>query len=70
MSTQKSRSRRDFLVKLTSAVGGGTALAASSGMVQAEPARPAPQAETKSSPSQKGYQHTEHVETYYRLADF
>lgn len=70
MSTQNSRSRRDFLVKLTSAVGGGAALAASSGMVQAAPAKPEPQNETKPSPSQKGYQHTEHVETYYRLADF
>ncbi len=71
MSTQNSRSRRDFLVKLTSAVGGGAAtIAASSSMVQAATAKPEPQAETKSSPGQKGYQHTEHVETYYRLADF
>lgn len=70
MSTQDSRSRRDFLVKLTSAVGGGAVLAASPGMVQASPAKTEPKPDTESAPVQKGYQHTEHVETYYRLADF
>ncbi len=70
MSMQNSRSRRDFLVKLTSAVGGGAALAASSGMVQAAPTTSPPETETKPDSPKKGYQHTEHVETYYRLADF
>lgn len=68
MSTRHSRSRRDFLSKLTSAVGGGAALAATSGMVQA-----APQTEEKpvtDKPASKGYQRTEHVDTYYHLADF
>jgi Rieske Fe-S protein len=70
MSTQDSRSRRDFLFKLTSAVGGGVAIAASSGVVQAKSPPPSSDVEAKPAPTQKGYQHTEHVETYYRLADF
>lgn len=70
MSTQGSRSRRDFLFKLTSAVGGGVAMAASTGVVQATPSAPSSDVEPKPAPTHKGYQHTEHVETYYRLADF
>lgn len=70
MSSQDSRSRRDFLFKLTSAVGGGVALTASSGVVRATPTARPSDSEAKPAPAQKGYQHTEHVETYYRLADF
>lgn len=68
MSSQHSRSRRDFISKLTAVVSGGAALAATSGVVQA-----APQTETQAvteKPASKGYQRTEHVDTYYRLADF
>lgn len=68
MSTQHSRSRRDFLSKLTSVAGGGAALAATSGMVQAAPEKK--EMPAKETPVSKGYQHTEHVDTYYRLADF
>lgn len=68
MSTQHSRSRRDFISKLTSVVGGGAALAATSGVVQAAPEQQ--ETPAKEPPVSKGYQHTEHVETYYRLADF
>lgn len=68
MNTQHSRSRREFLSKLTSAAGGGAVLAATSGMVQAAPETPEQSSQDK--PKSKGYQHTEHVETYYRLADF
>jgi hypothetical protein len=68
MNSQHSRSRRDFISKFTAVVSGGAALAASSGMVQAAPEPdPAPVAEK---PASKGYQRTEHVDTYYRLADF
>lgn len=70
MSTQSSRSRRDFLQKLTSAVSGTAAIAATSGLVQAAPVD-ADKPETKEEkPASKGYQRTEHVDTYYHLADF
>jgi hypothetical protein len=69
MSTQHSRSRRDFLSKLSSAVGGSAALAATSGMVQAAPVEQ-PEKQVDDKPCSKGYQRTEHVDTYYRLADF
>ncbi|GAB4288659.1 MAG: hypothetical protein Kow0083_01260 [Methylophaga sp.] len=70
MSTQHSRSRRDFLSKLTAAVGGGVAMATSSGLVQASPQVSHESSEDKPVKAHKGYQHTEHVDTYYRLADF
>ncbi|WP_438970945.1 twin-arginine translocation signal domain-containing protein [Methylophaga sp.] len=68
MSTQSSRSRRDFLQKITSVVGGGAAIAATSGLVQASPIEKPVKREEK--PVSKGYQRTEHVDTYYHLADF
>jgi len=69
MSTQSSRSRRDFLQKFTSVVGGTAAIAATSNMVQAAPvAKQSDKVEEK--PASKGYQRTEHVDTYYHLADF
>jgi len=68
MSTQSSRSRRDFLQKLTSVVGGTTAIAATSGLVHAAPIEKPEKVEEK--PVSKGYQRTEHVDTYYHLADF
>jgi hypothetical protein len=69
MSTQHSRSRRDFLSTLSSAVGGGAALAATSGLVQASPTEQ-PEEKVDDKPVSKGYQRTEHIDTYYRLADF
>ncbi|KGM07227.1 hypothetical protein LP43_0837 [Methylophaga thiooxydans] len=68
MSTQSSRSRRDFLQKLTSVVGGTTAIVATSGMVQAAPSETPESIEEK--PASKGYQRTKHVDTYYHLAEF
>lgn len=68
MSTQHSDARRQFLHKLTAAVGGTATLAASS-MVQAAPVTP-PKTEQTPAPASKGYQQTEHVDTYYQLADF
>jgi hypothetical protein len=69
MSKEYSRSRREFIAKLTSAVGGGAAMAATSGMVQAAPVEQ-PEKQVDDKPASKGYQRTEHVDTYYRLADF
>jgi hypothetical protein len=50
-------------------VGGGAAIAATSGISHAAPVE---QADSKQDekPVSKGYQRTEHVDTYYRLADF
>ena len=68
MSTKRLNSRRDFLRTLTTAVGGTATLAAASTMVQAAPVEAPKQAEAK--PESKGYQRTQHVDTYYQLADF
>lgn len=68
MNSQHSRSRRDFISKFTAVVSGGAVLTAASGMVQAAPEPEAPPVAEK--PASKGYQRTEHVDTYYRLADF
>lgn len=68
MSTQSSRSRRDFLQKLTAVVGGTSAIAATSGLVQAAPSEKPESVVEK--PASKGYQRTQHVDTYYHLADF
>ncbi len=70
MSTQSSRSRRDFLQKLTSVVSGTAAIAASSGLVQAAPVDADKLEKHEEKPASKGYQRTEHVDTYYHLADF
>jgi hypothetical protein len=69
MSTQHSRSRRDFLSKLSTAVGGGAAIAATSGISHAAPVEQTDNKQDEK-PVSKGYQRTEHVDTYYRLADF
>jgi len=68
MSSQHSRSRRDFISKLTAAVSSGAALAATSGVVQAAPQSKSEPVVEK--PASKGYQRTQHVDTYYHLADF
>ena len=68
MSTQHSDARRQFLHKLTAVVGGTATLAASS-VVQAAPVA-SPETEQTPAPASKGYQQTEHVDTYYQLADF
>lgn len=64
-----SLERRKFLHKLTSVVGGSAVLAVAAPLVQATPiVTPEPKPEVK--PEAKGYQRTEHVDTYYQLADF
>jgi hypothetical protein len=70
VSDKANIDRRQFLNKFTSTVAGSaTVLALNSSLVQAAPIEPI--AEKKEiSPKNKGYQRTEHVETYYQLADF
>jgi len=60
--------RRNFLNKLTSVIGGSAVLAVAAPLVHAEPA-PAPKKTPDVKPKAKGYQRTEHVDTYYQLAD-
>jgi len=71
MTDKQTINRRQFLGKLTSAVGGSVTLAvANSSLVQAQPIQ-IPSLEKQTPPhSSKGYQRTEHVDTYYQLADF
>lgn len=69
MSTRYSNSRRDFLSKMTSTVGSGAALALTSGLSHAAQPEQTDK-EVTEKPVSKGYQRTEHVDTYYRLADF
>jgi hypothetical protein len=69
MSKQSSSSRRQFLHTLTALAGGSAAVALSSRAVHAEPAKSTQQTTVKPQPS-KGYQHTQHVDTFYKTADF
>lgn len=69
MSKQSSSSRRQFLHSLTALAGGSAAVALSSRAVYAEPAKPSQQTTVTPQPS-KGYQHTQHVDTFYKTADF
>ncbi|MCX4190620.1 twin-arginine translocation signal domain-containing protein [Methylophaga sp. OBS3] len=69
MSSQSSSSRRKFLHTLTALAGGSAAVALSSKAVHAQPT-PAPEKTAVKPQSSKGYQHTEHVDTFYKTADF
>ncbi len=69
MSKQSSSSRRQFLQTLTALAGGSAAFALSSRAVQAKPAKQPEQTTVKPQAS-KGYQHTQHVDTFYKTADF
>lgn len=69
MSKQSSSSRRQFLQTLTAVAGGSAAVALSSRAVHAQPNKPAEQTAVEVKPS-KGYQHTQHVDTFYKTADF
>lgn len=62
--------RREFLTKLTTAVSGTATLAIVPSLVQAAPPPSAEPTQKIDSPKAKGYQRTEHVDTYYHLADF
>lgn len=69
MSKQSSSSRRQFLHTLTALAGGSAAVALSSRTVQAQPAKQ-PEQTAVASQASKGYQHTQHVDTFYKTADF
>jgi len=61
--------RREFLGKLTATITGTATLATASSLVQASPIE-APTVEVSDRSKSKGYQRTEHIDTYYHLADF
>jgi len=61
--------RREVLGKLAATITSTAALAVTASLVQAAPveiSKAEPSEEIKS----KGYQRTEHIDTYYHLADF
>lgn len=62
--------RREFLTKLTTAVSGTATLAIVPSLAQAAPTPSAEPSKNIDMPKAKGYQRTEHVDTYYHLADF
>jgi len=62
--------RRKFLTKLTTAVSSTATLALVPSLVQATPTPRVEPTKNIDPPKAKGYQRTEHVDTYYHLADF
>ncbi|MDT8371848.1 MAG: Tat pathway signal protein [Gammaproteobacteria bacterium] len=71
MTDQQTINRRQFLRKVTSIVGGSvTLVAASSAMTRMQVVDVKEDSEKMTVPPSKGYQRTEHVDTYYHLADF
>jgi len=70
MNDKAAFSRRNFLRKMSSTIGGAASLAVISPTIQASPVIEQPADQGESKPQQKGYQRSEHVDTYYRLADF
>lgn len=62
--------RREFLTKLTTAVSGTATLAIIPSLVQAAPAPQNEPVKKLELPKAKGYQRSEHIDTYYHLADF
>jgi len=70
MSNLTLYARREFLRKLTiSATGAASMVVTYSSIVQAQPSSMI-ESTPVSSPQSKGYQRSEHVETYYKFADF
>lgn len=70
MTDSPKLARREFLTKLTTVVSGTATLAVASSLVQASPAVNTQTTQASDTPKAKGYQRTEHVDTYYQLADF
>lgn len=71
VADNQSIDRRQFLSKLTATIGGSVAVAAaSSTLVQAQPIQTQTIEQQGPIPESKGYKRTEHVDTYYQLADF
>ncbi len=71
MSNKTQRPRRDrrAFIKGVAAAGGATAVAVAGGAAVANVLPDeTPQAQAKAGPENKGYRETEHVKTYYRLA--
>jgi hypothetical protein len=69
MTEKPSLERRQFLNKITAVVGGSASLAVAAPLVQAT--TEITQEKTPVEPAKsKGYQRTQHVDTYYHLADF
>lgn len=62
--------RREFLTKLTTAVSGTATLAIVPSLAQAVPIPTVEPIKKIDAPKAKGYQRSEHVDTYYHLADF
>lgn len=69
MSDQPTSARRSFLQKLSALVGGSVAVVVSAKSVKARPVQ-IEKAPEVFPPESKGYQHTEHVETFYKSNDF
>lgn len=69
MSKQSLSSRRQFLHTLTALAGGSAAFVLSSHSAQATPIKQPQKSAVTPEPS-KGYQHTQHVDTFYKTADF
>jgi len=69
MADTEKFARREFLGKLTATITGTAALAATSSLIQAAPIE-TPTIEVSDGSKSKGYQRTEHIDTYYHLADF
>jgi len=61
--------RREFLGKLTATITGTATLAVTTSLVQAAPID-TPEEKPSNESRSKGYQRTEHIDTYYHLADF
>ncbi len=68
MSKFKQLSRRGFLQYLTTAMGVTATTAAAEILPDEQPSQ-AESLEYHAKPASKGYQHTQHVDTYYQLAD-
>lgn len=69
MSKQSSSSRRQFLHTLTALAGGSAAVTLSSRTLQAQPVKQ-PEQTAVAPQESKGYQHTQHVDTFYKTLDF
>lgn len=71
MTDKQTINRRQFLRKMTSTVGGSVGLVAASSVIASTQVVDVPEIIDKTpAPESKGYQRTEHVNTYYQLADF
>jgi len=61
--------RREFLNKLTTTIAGTATLAVTSSLVQAASVE-VPEVKEEHPKKSMGYQRTQHIDTYYHLADF